>query len=281
MKSLKDTETGQERGIGQVFIDSELHAASQVRLMNRLSMHMLIHLTRVAGIAPLLWLFWFLQFSREGSGGLPAMAFNAILLILWSTFHSLLARDRIKAVIARVTGSDSIRAIYVITSGITLALVLYCWKPLAGVLWNAQGAGYWILTGLFLACIGGAYWTARFFDTSDFIGIRVYVRRLRNKPQKAQRFSANGPYAYCRHPMYLFFIASLWIGPTMTYGRFEFALLGTAYIIIGTYLEERNLRAELGREYDAYRANVPMWIPRLRPWKYDWMEGAASVRDRH
>lgn len=52
----------------------------------------------------------------------------------------------------------------------------------------------------------------------------------------------------------------------MTVGRFEFALLGTLYAVIGTFFEERNLMAELGAEYKTYRANVPMWIPRLRPW---------------
>jgi protein-S-isoprenylcysteine O-methyltransferase Ste14 len=32
-------------------------------------------------------------------------------------------------------------------------------------------------------------------------------------------------------------------------------------------LEERNLRQELGPGYDLYRANVPMLIPRLTPWR--------------
>lgn len=51
----------------------------------------------------------------------------------------------------------------------------------------------------------------------------------------------------------------------MTYGRLEFALLGSIYLIIGTFFEERNLREELGEVYNLYRENVPMWIPRLRP----------------
>jgi len=67
--------------------------------------------------------------------------------------------------------------------------------------------------------------------------------------------------------MYVFFIGALWIGPVMTYGRLEFAAMGTVYMLIGTYFEERNLRAELGASYDEYRAHVPMWIPRLTPWK--------------
>jgi protein-S-isoprenylcysteine O-methyltransferase Ste14 len=53
----------------------------------------------------------------------------------------------------------------------------------------------------------------------------------------------------------------------MTYSRLEFALLGSIYLIIGTIFEERNLREELGEAYTLYRENVPMWIPRVQPWK--------------
>lgn len=197
------------------------------------------------------------------------MVFNAALLVSWSALHSLLARERIKTVIARVTGPESVRAVYVIVSGVTLALVLYVWQPLSGTLWTSQGAVYWILTVMFLACIWGAYSAAQYFDGAEFIGIRVFLRKLQNKPPREQRFSAEGLYAYCRHPMYLFFVASLWIGPTMTYGRLEFVTIGTLYVIVGTFLEERNLSQELGADYERYRANVPMWIPRLSPWKYE------------
>jgi protein-S-isoprenylcysteine O-methyltransferase Ste14 len=30
--------------------------------------------------------------------------------------------------------------------------------------------------------------------------------------------------------------------------------------------EEPTLRLQFGRSYDAYRAHVPRWLPRLRPW---------------
>jgi protein-S-isoprenylcysteine O-methyltransferase Ste14 len=32
-------------------------------------------------------------------------------------------------------------------------------------------------------------------------------------------------------------------------------------------VEEPGLRRRFGEDYDAYRANVPRWIPRRRPWK--------------
>ncbi len=67
--------------------------------------------------------------------------------------------------------------------------------------------------------------------------------------------------------MYVFLLIALWIGPGMTYTGLEFAVLASAYLVIGTFFEERGLRKELGEVYDLYRANVPMWLPRLRPWR--------------
>jgi protein-S-isoprenylcysteine O-methyltransferase Ste14 len=68
--------------------------------------------------------------------------------------------------------------------------------------------------------------------------------------------------------MYFALLAIFWVGPVMSWGRFEFALVGTLYLFIGSRFEERNLRRELGTAYDLYCAHVPMWIPRLTPWHY-------------
>jgi protein-S-isoprenylcysteine O-methyltransferase Ste14 len=69
--------------------------------------------------------------------------------------------------------------------------------------------------------------------------------------------------------MYALFLVALWVGPHMTFGRVEFALIGSLYLLLGTFLEERNLRKELGGVYDLYRDHVPMWIPRMTPWKQE------------
>jgi len=48
-------------------------------------------------------------------------------------------------------------------------------------------------------------------------------------------------------------------------------MLLTAYLILGTLLEEQRLIAELGDQYRVYRRSVPMLIPRL---------GGARHRDK-
>ncbi len=67
--------------------------------------------------------------------------------------------------------------------------------------------------------------------------------------------------------MYLAMLAAFWVGPVMSCGRLEFVALSTLYLFVGLRLEERNLRQELGPEYDLYCANVPVLIPRLTPWR--------------
>lgn len=229
---------------------------------------LIIWVVKFFAAVPLLWMLYLLHFSEPGVGGTSEAAYNAVLFLLWCALHSLTARDLGKAFLSKLVGSAGVRALYVVVSGVTLSALLYFWRPIAGVLWTTEGPLYWLLTLSYIVTIIATFYTTRYIDMGEFLGIRTHLRALKNKPPKAPVFCVEGPYSYCRHPMYLLCIVILWIGPTMTYGRLEFALLGTAYFLVGTYLEERNLRAELGKAYEVYRENVPMWIPRLTPWRF-------------
>ncbi len=236
--------------------------------MKRVLLYSLIVVIRIVSDLPLLWMFYFLYFPEQGSGGISAIFFNAGLFFSFATLHSLMARDFAKRFIARFVSEKFIRISYVMINGISLSLLLYLWQPTAGELWRTDGILYWFLSGLYASCIIGLIFTTFFIDYADFLGIRSLLRILKNRPSKPPVFSAKGPYAYCRHPMYLLLLISFWAGPVMTYGRLEFALLGSGYLFLGTLFEERNLRKELGNIYDYYRKNVPMWIPRIKPWSY-------------
>jgi len=64
-----------------------------------------------------------------------------------------------------------------------------------------------------------------------------------------------------RHPAYLTTLIFIWSQPDLTASRLLLNLLFTAWIIIGTIVEERDLVALYGEDYRTYQRSVPMLIP--------------------
>ena len=78
----------------------------------------------------------------------------------------------------------------------------------------------------------------RGFDVFGTLPLRAALRGTTLPPSV---FVARGPYRYVRHPLYLFMLLLIWSTPRFSTDRFLFNVLWTAWIIIGTKLEERDL----------------------------------------
>jgi protein-S-isoprenylcysteine O-methyltransferase Ste14 len=79
----------------------------------------------------------------------------------------------------------------------------------------------------------------------------------------------SGLYRYVRNPMYVAVVGvilgqGLLLGNVAVLGYGILVCLGFHLVVVG--YEERALQRSFGAEYDAFRANVPRWIPRLSPW---------------
>jgi len=80
----------------------------------------------------------------------------------------------------------------------------------------------------------------------------------------------SGLFRYVRNPMYVA-VLSLIFGQGLLFGSIHVLEYGIAvwvafYFFVLVY-EEPTLRKSYGREYEEFCANVPRWIPRLRPWR--------------
>ena len=80
----------------------------------------------------------------------------------------------------------------------------------------------------------------------------------------------SGLFRYVRNPMYIA-VVSLILGQGLFFGSILVLEYGVA-VFVGFYLfvliyEEPTLLKSYGREYEEFCANVPRWIPHLRPWR--------------
>jgi protein-S-isoprenylcysteine O-methyltransferase Ste14 len=108
---------------------------------------------------------------------------------------------------------------------------------------------------------------ARHHDMLLFLGIRqIWTGSSHNALTESGQLNTMGILNVTRHPWYLATVLLVWTA----YGSMDIATLITnviltAYLIVGTILEERKLVVEFGDEYREYQKRVPMLIP--VPWR--------------
>ena len=98
--------------------------------------------------------------------------------------------------------------------------------------------------------------------------------------RKNAQLATSGPYAFTRNPLY-FGSFLLGLGFTIASGRLLLALL-FATLFLGIYLPvmrvEASTMAQLfGSQYDTYRRSVPLFFPRITPFRES--ETAANKFD--
>lgn len=195
------------------------------------------------------------------------LALLALLWIAWCALHSLLIDSRVQHVIRRLIGrfAPTYRLLYVLVSGVTLLPLLWYQETLPSRLLLPASLplllfqGGLLLYGAVMFVLG-----AQVYDLRTFLGIRQWQGRGEAGPGPDLVFHSNGILARVRHPWYSGGIALIWGLGAVTDVFLLTRLLLTAYLIVGTLLEEQRLIAELGSRYRVYRRAVPMLIPRLR-----------------
>jgi len=193
------------------------------------------------------------------------LLWDGLLSILFFVQHSGMIRTSFRTRLAPIIPPHYHPATYAIASGIALAAFVLLWQPSQTVLYQAEGMLRLLARAIsILAILGfvGGVRALRSFDTFGLVPIKVH---LRGKQLRPPNFIVRGPYLWIRHPLYFFMIVLIWSTPDVSSDRLLFNVLWTLWIVVGSYLEERDLVAEFGERYRHYQKTVPMLFPRRFP----------------
>lgn len=192
-----------------------------------------------------------------------AIVVDLLLLGLFAVQHSIMARPAFKRWSAKIFPVACQRSTYVLLSSLILLLLFWQWRPIPIPVWQIAGFAAWLLIGVYW--LGWLIVLASTFmiDHFDLSGLRQAFFVLRGAELPGPSFKTPLLYKLVRHPLMLGFLLAFWATPQMTAGHLLFAVMTTAYILVGLQLEERDLIAQFGTTYQQYRRRVPMLLPRI------------------
>lgn len=234
--------------------------------MNRFAAHFIVALSTVLGGGSLLLFGAFLvagpfdivrfQFS-EGQ----ALVWNAAISMLFFTQHSGMIRESFRNWLASTIPGHYHAATYSIASGAVLIITVLLWQTSGKALYRIQGPLETAPHVLTLLAVAGFVWGVRALRSFDAFGRIPIVVHLRGKQLRPPEFVLRGPYLWVRHPLYFFMLVLIWSVPVMTSDRLLFSVLWSTWIVLGSYLEEKDAVAVFGERYRVYQSTVPMLIP--------------------
>ena len=196
--------------------------------------------------------------GRQGAFA-QSLIIDVVLLGLFAMQHSVMARPGFKKAWTKLVPQVVERSTYVLLASLLLALLMWQWQPLLGIIWEVRNA----TLALILQIISFLGWATVLVSTFlinhfDLFGLRqVYLY------DKYSYLGFRTPLLYkiVRHPIMLGFIVAFWATPKMTVGHLVFAIATTAYILIAIQIEERDLVSIHGEAYEEYRRQVSMLLP--------------------
>jgi protein-S-isoprenylcysteine O-methyltransferase Ste14 len=190
-----------------------------------------------------------------------ALVLDSLLCLVFFMQHSGMVRHSFQRRFDAVASKHYRGAVYAISSGLVLLVLLLLWQRTEPVVISIQGPWRLCLHAALLASLVGFLWGVRSLGAFDALGLQPVLERLGNRQSQTMPLAVCGAYRWVRHPLYTSSLLLIWSQPDLTYDRILFNVTWTLWIIVGTVLEERDLLANFGEAYVAYKRKVPMLIP--------------------
>ncbi|MCK9420749.1 MAG: isoprenylcysteine carboxylmethyltransferase family protein [Nitrospirae bacterium] len=197
------------------------------------------------------------------------------LVIAWCFLHSAMISISVTEYLKRSLGSPFryYRLFYNVVAAITLVpVVLFAYSVRTQPVFSWDGY-LRIIQFVMLGTSGLLFFLGgRHYDARQLLGIKQLQEGTSNKAiTDSGALDTSGVLGVIRHPWYSASILLIWAGQLDVSAILVNTIL-TAYLFIGTVLEEKKLLREFGAEYRDYQARVSMFIP------YKWLTSIISKR---
>jgi protein-S-isoprenylcysteine O-methyltransferase Ste14 len=205
-----------------------------------------------------------------------AILIDLLLLVMFAAQHSIMARPAFKRYWTRIVPEPIERSTYVLISCVVTIVLMWQWRGIDLTVWDVQQPFFrGLLWGLFVVGWLLVPLASVLINHFDLFGTRQVWLHLRGRQYQALPFRVPMFYKHVRHPLYVGWMVAFWATPTMTVGHLLFAGGLTGYMALATLIEERDLVAHFGDQYESYRRHVPRFIPR---WKTTLTPGSQTTR---
>ena len=206
----------------------------------------------VGSLAYCTWWFIFRLSHPQADVAWGALIVDVLLVTVFALHHSVLARETVKARVARLIPATLVRSVYVWIASLLLIMVCAWWAPIGGELYHATG---WRAVLLAVVQLYGVWLIAQSVHGID----ALELAGIRNESARGP-LQVRGPYALVRHPLYFGWVLALFGAAHMTGDRLAFAVITTLYLLVAIPWEERSLVRSFGDEYRRYTRAVPWRI---------------------
>jgi len=191
----------------------------------------------------------------------------AIGSVAYFILHSLLASLRAKRFVQRRFPA-TLPAYRLVFNALSILLLLpLLWlvhRDPGPLLWAWEGPWRWLAVALWALAAGGFVGASRAYDMSVFLGLRQW-RERRQKAEDPEALHISSMHRFVRHPWYFFALLILW-SRDQHLNQTVFYALTTAYLVVGSRLEERKLVRQYGDAYRDYQRKVAGLVP--LPWRW-------------